>query len=114
MTHPSIKNVSWVPYNEHDELKRAMAEIELLELVVSVQGETLKEYEAEIDSDKKRIAEIERLTAVVDAAVVYVHALESHGAGVPDRGATKKYLKNLKVLFIVSLEEVAAFEEHDL
>ena len=76
MTHPSIKKVSWVPYNEHDELKRAMAEIE-------------------------------RLTAVVDAAVVYVQALESHGAGVPDRGATKKYLKNL-------LEEVAAFEEHDL
>ena len=49
-------------------------------------------------------AEVDALLAVVDAAVNYIHALESHGAGVPDRGWIGKSLKNL-------IEEVEALEE---
>ena len=34
MRHPGIKNVKWVPYNEHDELVRAMEQIDQLQAVV--------------------------------------------------------------------------------
>jgi chromosome segregation ATPase len=42
----------------------AADEIERLELVVSMQGETLKEYEAEIDSDKAKIERLECSLAI--------------------------------------------------
>ena len=49
-------------------------------------------------------AECDALRAVVDAAVIYIHAMQSHAAGIPDKGRIGKTLKNL-------VEEVAAFEE---
>ena len=48
--------------------------------------------------------ENEWLQAVTDAAIIYVHAMQSHAAGIPDKGRIGKSLKNL-------VEEVAAFEE---
>ena len=42
--------------------------------------------------------------AVTDAAVIYIHAMHSHAAGIPDKGRIGMTLKNL-------VEEVAAFEE---
>ena len=49
-------------------------------------------------------AEVDALRAVADAAVIYIHAMQSHAAGIPDKGRIGKSLKNL-------VEEVAAFEE---
>ena len=48
--------------------------------------------------------EVDALRAVADAAVIYIHAMQSHAAGIPDKGRIGKSLKNL-------VEEVAAFEE---
>lgn len=72
MNHPSIKSVTWVPHNEHDELVRAMAQID-------------------------------QLQAVVDAAVVFVHAEQMAALG--------HYSHQLKKAHINLQDEVAAFEE---
>ena len=48
--------------------------------------------------------EVDALRQVADAAVIYVHAMQSHAAGIPDKGRIGKSLKNL-------IEEVEAFEE---
>ena len=66
--------MSWVAYNEHDELVRAMNQIEALQ-------------------------------AVVDAAVVFIHAEKN--------ASVQPYSHQLKKAHINLQDEVAAFEENE-
>ena len=111
------KPVDWVPYNEHDELVRAVADVERLEKESAGYKTERDHYwdqcEKLFAKSKRYVvavndltAEVERLQAVVDAAILFCHH-DIAGHHGPNEYHRKKSRKNL-------FDEVAAFEEDQL